>query len=125
MTRAGQHAAAIAALIELGNLPKAAAKLHVKPATLAGWQQDPEFAAAYKAALLSKFELSLGSLQAAAEEAVAVLTTCMRAGGKGDLVKMRAAREVLDLARLASNRNVLARLRAVEAALAARKEKRA
>jgi hypothetical protein len=122
LTRAGQHAAAIAALIELGDLPKAAAKLHVKPATLAGWQQDPDFAAAYKAALLSKFELTLGLLQVAAEEAVGVLFAVMR-NGKGDADKLRAARHVIELARTASNRDVIRRLAAIESALTKRKER--
>ena len=124
MTKAGQYQAGIAALLELHDLPKAAAKLRVKPSTLAGWQQDPDFAAAYKAAILSKFELTLGLLQLAAEEAVGVLFTVMR-DGKGDADKLRAARHVIELARAASNRDVIRRLAAIESALAKRKERTA
>jgi hypothetical protein len=123
LTKPAQHSAAVAALVDLGgDIPKAAARLHIKAGTLGAWLQDPEFAGVYRAALLNSFEASLGRLQLGAEEAVATLFSVMRSGaGKGDANRLRACRNILELGKLASNRNMLARLRAVEKALAERK----
>jgi hypothetical protein len=121
MTKAGQHASAITALIDLaGDIPKAAARLRIKPATLGTWLEDRDFAAAYKASLLATFENSLGRVQIASKEAVDTLLGLMRA--KDDANKLRACRAVIELGRIAANRDVLGRLQRVEAALKTRQE---
>lgn len=122
MTRGSQQQAAIGALIDLaGDIPKAAARLRIKPATLAAWLEDRDFAAAYKASLLASFENTLGRLQIASKEAVDTLLGLMR-DSKGDADKLRACRAVIELGRIAANRDVLGRLQKVEAALRQRQK---
>ena len=122
MTRGSQQQAAIGALIDLaGDIPKAAARLRIKPATLAAWLEDRAFAAAYKASLLASFENTLGRLQILSAEAVDTLLGLMR-DSKNDADRLRACRAVIELGRVAANREVLGRLRAVEAALKKRQE---
>ena len=87
-----KQTAAIAALLQSGSVEEAAAACGVSRSTLARWQADPSFKAAYEVSAKQLVEYAAGRLRAGADTALSTLHGAMTSTEDVPVsVKVRAA----------------------------------
>ncbi len=90
-----KQAHVLALLLSGTSIEAAAGTMKVNPATVHRWLDDPTFAAAYQQGRRQIVEQAMTSLQALADEAIAVVRGILTGSGS-DTVKLRAALGVID-----------------------------
>jgi len=117
--------AAILALLSSKNVEEAARVVGVTPRTLYRWLNEPEFAAAYRAARRQAYGQSISRLQQGSTAAATTLLKVMVDIATPPSTRVRAAEAVLNHAAKAIEiEDIDARLRELEAAAEANKDGR-
>jgi hypothetical protein len=89
---------AINALLSEPGFGRAAGKVGVTERTLRRWMQEPHFLLAYREASTGAIKHTVGRLQSASGDAVTVLQIVMRDAKNPPIVRLNAAKAVIEFA---------------------------
>ena len=114
---AARRTSAVLALLSSGSVDGAAELARVSRTTLFVWMKDPEFIDELTRARGAAFDGGLNTIKGGCEEAARVLLALLKS--RNETTRRRAAETILDFAlKVHEGRDLEARLKALEAAIA-------